>query len=183
MTSGPEGQSRWGAYPHDQLRLPHNILKLQVKTLYLHNIDLSNGVQLGTHYKHVECENCTISAHVLSNLCECSHLRALLLRGCVTLPTRLPPTTGGLTNLERIEISGLNNLCGKLKNLTGLYLNHTKLSGSIPSELGKLKKLTYLNLSHNDLTGRIPQSLGDIPKLQELEHIPNHIYLRQPTPA
>ena len=204
MTSGPEGQSTWGAYPHGESRLPHNIAKLQVQTLYLHNIDLSNGVELGTHYRigtenfvfvplflcqnfscqtlpNVEFENCTISAHVIFNLCANFRLRALHLRRCASLPTCLPATIGRLAKLERLEINGLNSLKGflpkELGNLTKLrllYLQGTPhITGQIPTELGQLTNLHTLNLSGNALWGDIPTELGKLKKLKYLNLLGN----------
>ena len=54
---------------------------------------------------------------------------------------------------------------GGLSELTHMYLDKNKLSGSIPSELGSLSKLTWLKLSDNRLGGSIPSELGSLSNL------------------
>ena len=45
---------------------------------------------------------------------------------------------------------------GELSELTHMYLDRNKFSGSIPSKLGSLSKLAYMYLSGNKLEGSIP---------------------------
>ena len=79
----------------------------------------------------------------------------------------IPPTLGGLANLQQLALSG-NQLSGPippelsdLTNLAYLYLHRNQLTGDIPPELGKLDNLGRLWLHYNkDLTGPIPDSWG-----------------------
>jgi Leucine-rich repeat (LRR) protein len=57
---------------------------------------------------------------------------------------------------------------GNLSNLSNLWLDSNKLTGSIPSELGNLSNLTTLELSHNQLTSSIPSELGNLSNLKWL---------------
>ncbi len=55
---------------------------------------------------------------------------------------------------------------GSLTALNWLWLNHTQLTGPIPSALGSLSSLTVLNLNHTQLTGPIPSALGSLANLR-----------------
>ena len=86
----------------------------------------------------------------------------------------IPPELGGLSELERLELS-FNGLSGpippELKELSSLrYLEagSNSLTGAIPAELGELSSLEFLSLSQNRLSGPIPPALGDLSRLTHL---------------
>jgi hypothetical protein len=104
----------------------------------------------------------------------------------------LPTEIGNLTNLEYLDLSGINSeapfvgglplpgpLPASLGNLTKLtYLDlscslvdlqyHGWLNGAIPSSLGNLVNLKHLDLSNQVLSGAIPPELGNLTQLEYL---------------
>ena len=86
----------------------------------------------------------------------------------------IPPSLGGLTNLEVLELSRnqlsgtIPSSLGGLTNLRWLHLYDNRLSGTIPPSLGGLTNLEVLELSRNQLSGTIPSSLGGPPNLRWL---------------
>jgi hypothetical protein len=58
--------------------------------------------------------------------------------------------------------------CEQGQVVTGLYLSHNQLSGSIPAALGELSSLNELDLSFNQLTGSIPSELANLRRLYRL---------------
>ena len=86
----------------------------------------------------------------------------------------IPAELGGLTNLQRLSLSG-NQLTGtipaelgNLANLQELHLGGNQLTGQIPPSLGSLANLQELSLSGNQLTGMIPAELGNLADLELL---------------
>ena len=57
---------------------------------------------------------------------------------------------------------------GTPQRVTGLDLEDSQLTGTIPSELGSLTYLQDLSLGDNRLTGPIPEELGDLGDLRDL---------------
>ena len=55
------------------------------------------------------------------------------------------------------------------------WLNHNKLTGSIPDSLSNLSHTRDLYLNDNDLTGSIPESLGDLVQMQQLHLNDNNL--------
>ena len=94
----------------------------------------------------------------------------LSLAGTISMPASLVQA-GGLSELthmylDRNKLSGsIPSELGSLSNLTWLGLSNNRLSGSIPSELGSLSKLIYMYLNGNQLKGSIPSKLGSLSKL------------------
>eukprot|EP00978_Attheya_sp_CCMP212_P000313 scaffold627_cov55-Attheya_sp.AAC.3 len=91
----------------------------------------------------------------------------------------IPSEYGQLTQMRNLHLSN-NPLTGTLSpNLFGVknallvevYLEHCKLTGSLPSELGNLSNLrTYLGFSlfQNMMTGTIPTTVGNMVALEAL---------------
>ncbi|KAI3516100.1 hypothetical protein L1887_15010 [Cichorium endivia] len=72
--------------------------------------------------------------------------------------------------LEWLDLSGCSNVTipeplGRLANLRGIDISHSRLTGPMPESLGKLRSLEVLDLSHNYLTGPIPTFLGNLSEL------------------
>ena len=87
----------------------------------------------------------------------------------------IPAALGGLSILQKLQLSGNNALSGPippalgdLSNLEILWLGGNELSGSIPSELGDLSNLRSLALLDNALSGSIPSELGNLSNLRSL---------------
>ncbi len=85
--------------------------------------------------------------------------------------TALPPEVGQLTQLQTldligIELTSLPPEVGQLTNLQTLDLEVNQLT-ALPPEVGQLANLESLNLSHNQLT-TLPPELGQLPRLQTL---------------
>mmetsp|Transcript_35091 Transcript_35091/g.71841 ORF Transcript_35091/g.71841 Transcript_35091/m.71841 type:complete len:100 (-) Transcript_35091:54-353(-) len=55
-----------------------------------------------------------------------------------------------------------------MRELTQLYLNSNKLTGTIPSQLGDLKQLVQLSFDDNNLTGSVPHSVCELEKIANL---------------
>lgn len=86
----------------------------------------------------------------------------------------IPPEIGTMSSLRILELRN-NNLVGSIPtelgnlNLTGLYLDRNRLSGSIPTTL---KVSTYFDLSNNQLEGVLS------PALFTTDFNPNDIWLQ-----
>ena len=92
----------------------------------------------------------------------------------ITLNGSVPAALGGLSKLERLQLSR-NELTGtippelgNLAELTVLQLYSNQLTGGIPPELGSLSSLSTLNLRDNALGGSIPVELGRLSNLAAL---------------
>ncbi|XP_062160737.1 MDIS1-interacting receptor like kinase 2-like [Alnus glutinosa] len=73
-------------------------------------------------------------------------------------------------NLPNAQLRGnLSSLdFSSLPNLISLNLNHSIITGPIPSQIGTLSRLTHLNLSMNFLSGNLPLSLTNLTNLSLL---------------
>ncbi|XP_057529938.1 DNA damage-repair/toleration protein DRT100-like [Amaranthus tricolor] len=97
----------------------------------------------------------------------------------------LSPFLGNLTYLQVLNLCALGGLAapiptdlGKLSQLKNLYLNHNKISGSIPFSFGKLSQLQIyisttlesmvLDISHNKLKGILPNTIGNLFQIQRI---------------
>lgn len=65
--------------------------------------------------------------------------------------------------------------------LTGIILNGTDKTGSIPNEIGDLDQLTYLSLQSENITGSIPNTIGNLLNLTELWLFGNNLSGEVPT--
>ncbi len=79
-------------------------------------------------------------------------------------------------NLNNTGLSGtLPATLGNLSNLTEIYLIGNNLSGNIPVQLGNLSNLEYLYLYFNNLSGSIPLELGNLSNLKHLYLYSNNL--------
>ena len=62
----------------------------------------------------------------------------------------------------------------------GMYLNVSRLSGEIPTDLGRLSSLELLRLGENKLRGEIPQELGNLANISVLDLRGNELGGRVP---
>lgn len=69
----------------------------------------------------------------------------------------------------------------ELRRLDLLYLQHNRISGTIPPELCLLVRLQRLNLSHNNLRGVIPHNVGELINLESFLLTGNNIVGPVPT--
>ncbi|KAF5771092.1 putative leucine-rich repeat-containing, plant-type, leucine-rich repeat domain superfamily [Helianthus annuus] len=105
-----------------------------------------------------------------------SSLRSLDL-SYTSLQGKLPDNILNLKYLERLELSGNNNLSGpfpKVNTSTSIRLRVLGLSGcglngSLPKSLGNLRYLEDLSLSDNMFSGEIPTSIGRLKSLIDLD--------------
>ena len=84
--------------------------------------------------------------------------------------------------LSNNEITSLPSEIGQLVNIEELYVDHNKLTGSLPGEIRKMENLLILDASHNNMTG-VPAEIGQLKKLRRLDlssnsltALPNEIY-------
>jgi hypothetical protein len=99
--------------------------------------------RLAIYYSNLTTQTLQVVANIGS-------LKFFTIESCGCLLGQLPSTTGNMSNLERLDISG------------------RQLSGPIPHEVGALKKLKSLTLSYNGLSGRIPNATANLTQLTEL---------------
>nr|DAD42251.1 TPA_asm: hypothetical protein HUJ06_000481 [Nelumbo nucifera] len=67
------------------------------------------------------------------------------------------------------------------QNLTGLYLSHNRIRGSIPEEITKLELLQVFDVSYNRLCGRIPVG-GNVQQLGNYSFVHNRCLCGPPLP-
>eukprot|EP00980_Cylindrotheca_fusiformis_P014979 scaffold4106_cov64-Cylindrotheca_fusiformis.AAC.1 len=58
--------------------------------------------------------------------------------------------------------------CDEDGRVTALKIYHSKMHGTLPTEIGNLKRLRDLNLSLNELVGPIPSEIGNLQQLNRL---------------
>jgi hypothetical protein len=58
--------------------------------------------------------------------------------------------------------------CPEFNNVTKLFLNYSRLNGSIPSEIGRCTALETLDLYLNNVSFRIPPEIGQLHNLRVL---------------
>lgn len=87
-------------------------------------------------------------------------------------------------NLSRNNINGGFSTLSSLNNLEQLWLNHNKLTGSIPSEILSMPKLMSLSLQSNELEGSIPNNIPEICNISNNRFSKNDIenYLQSAPP-
>lgn len=83
-----------------------------------------------------------------------------------------------LTNLQFLIMTGGQiegpldgghvHLIGQLSNLRELQVTHSRLSGSLPSEIGLLTSLQRLQVAHTPMDGQLPTELGLLTELEAL---------------
>ncbi|KAK4594902.1 hypothetical protein RGQ29_018581 [Quercus rubra] len=110
----------------------------------------------------------------LTSLKNCSKMNKLSFvenRFEGVLPSSISNLSTQLTEiyLEGNKISGtipvaLQNLI----NLIGLGMEYNLLTGTIPTSFGKFQKMQKLSLQGNKLSGKIPSSIGNLTQLAEL---------------
>jgi Leucine-rich repeat (LRR) protein len=88
----------------------------------------------------------------------------------------IPTQIGGLTSLERLDLShnGLvDNLpvemVGKMLNLEEVNLSYNFLNGPVLPKFWHLQRLRVLLLNDNSFTGALSPNLGDLAFLERLE--------------
>ncbi|KAF5176315.1 Receptor-like protein kinase, partial [Thalictrum thalictroides] len=117
-----------------------------------------------------------------------STMKFLVLRNN-TFTADIPPNIGDMMpGLIYLDLSG-NTIGGsipssicKMKNLRGLIVSDTFLSGELPRWCWKdLQELNYLNLANNSLFGTIPKSMGYLQSLQYLKLNTNNFYGKFPS--
>ncbi|XP_039001507.1 leucine-rich repeat receptor-like protein kinase PXC2 [Hibiscus syriacus] len=101
-------------------------------------------------------------------------------------------TIGGLKELQRLSLSGLNDLLilnlssnslsgplpidiGKWKVVNSMDLSNNQLLGDIPIRIAYLKDRIYFSLSNNRITDSIPESFGDLLSLESLDLSRNNL--------
>ncbi|KAA8540559.1 hypothetical protein F0562_024522 [Nyssa sinensis] len=133
------------------------------------------------HYLHLSYNNMT--SHdgntnldpFFTALANCTSLEELELAG-MGLGGRLPSSIGRLgvnlttLYLQENRISGsIHPNLANLTNLTLLNLTSNLLTGMISAEISHLLLLEQLSLSHNFFSGKIPAALGQFPHLGLLD--------------
>ena len=95
----------------------------------------------------------------LASDCEVLLIARDALAGAASLDWQASISIG---DWDGVEVSGTP------QRVTGLDLEDSQLTGTIPSELGSLSQLQTLSLSQNQLTEEIPLELGRLTHLQSL---------------
>lgn len=78
-------------------------------------------------------------------------------------------------NLSRNNINGGTSILSSLNNLEQIWLNHNKLSGSIPTDILSLPRLMSLSLQSNNLEGEIPNNAPEIFNISNNRFTKNNI--------
>ncbi|KAJ4822443.1 hypothetical protein Tsubulata_019789, partial [Turnera subulata] len=156
---------------------------------------------------HLNLSYSMFSGPIPSSISNLSKLSSLDLSGNVGLG-HIPSSLQNLTQLVYLGLGGNSfgvqdtsslSWMGHLAKLTHLYLDHSNLSGEIPSSfanltnlsvldlssnqlagplstwMGNLAELTYLSLGSSNLTGEIPSSFGNLTNLSVLDISFNHL--------
>ncbi|PIA63470.1 hypothetical protein AQUCO_00201072v1 [Aquilegia coerulea] len=88
---------------------------------------------------------------------------------------QIPPSFGGLTNLQSLVLQengltgGLPSNLGNLVSLQRIVLAGNKFTGQIPASFGGLTELLILDASRNSLTGTLPLTFGGLTSLLKLD--------------
>ncbi|CAB9505249.1 LRR receptor-like serine threonine-protein kinase [Seminavis robusta] len=154
------------------------LLTSTMRQIYLHTNSLTGTIptelgQLSEIFWRLRFDSNNLTGTIPSELGACSLLHSFGVHNNM-LTGIIPPEVAALPRMEYFRASN-NNLSGMFpreflldtgSKMIQFWLEHSSISGSIPTEVGKWTKLVQFRVSGNNLTGRIPSELGTSSKLK-----------------